>query len=189
MRKTLAIIGVLVLALTVSGQVLACDGKAEKTADNEAMSCARGAAKAAYAKNLEATGSIESAQEAYRNALAEGEYAKAYAESSCSKTATKAAYDAVLAETSCSKSANTAATHAVAKASYDETLTKTGCAKSAQEAYDGVVKTAGASCSIKTESAKSAGASCSMGAETDSGQIAQAETGVEVASNEETSSR
>ena len=193
MRKTLAILGVLVLALTVSGQVVACDGMAAKTANNEGASCVRGAAKAAYAKNLEETGSIESAQTAYRNTLAEGSYAKAYADSSCSKTASKAAYAAVLAETGCSKSAGAAATHAVAKASYDETLAKTSCAKSAQAAYDGVVKTAGASCAINNESAKSAGASCSKacnkGAETTSGQVAQVEAGVKVASNEETSSR
>ena len=146
MRKTMMVVGVLLCATLLVNPAMACDGKDAKQASNEGASCSKSAAKAAYAETLEETGCEKTAQAAYKNTLAENVYAKSYADTNCSKTAQKAAYDAVYAETSCSKSASAAATHAVAKASYDETLAKTSCAKSAQAAYDGVTKTAGATC-------------------------------------------
>ena len=146
MRKTMMVLGVLVCATLLVNPAMACDGKDAKQASNEGASCSKSAAKAAYAETLEKTGCEKTAQAAYKNTLAENVYAKSYADTNCSKTAQKAAYDAVYAETSCSKSASSAATHAVAKASYDETFAKTSCAKSAQAAYDGVTKTAGATC-------------------------------------------
>ncbi len=85
--------------------------------------------------------------------LAENVYAKSYADTGCTKTAQKAAYDAVYASTSCDKSSTAAATHAVAKASYNETLDKTGCEKTAEAAYASVTKTAGASCATATAKA------------------------------------
>ncbi len=146
MRKTMMVLGVLLCATLLVNPAMACDGKDAKQASNEGASCSKSAAKAAYANTLEETGCEKTAQAAYKNTLAENVYAKSYADTGCSKTAQKAAYDAVYSETSCSKSASAAATHAVAKASYDGTLAKTSCAKSAQAAYDGVTKTAGASC-------------------------------------------
>jgi hypothetical protein len=213
MKKTMILLGVVLCATLLVNPALACDGKEAKNASNDGSSCSKtaaaqasnegatcsksdavkasnegatcskSAAKAAYAKTLEATGCEKTAQTAYKNTLAENVYAKSYAETSCSKTAEKTAYAAVYAETSCEKSSQTAATHAVAQASYNATYAKTGCEKTAQAAYASITKTAGASCATAAEKA-----SCDKGnAESATDKVAEAD--VKVASNEEGSSR
>lgn len=155
MRKTLALLGVLALALTIPHAAAAgdkgcskpCAGAAKSTpADNAADSvvktvgaqtptCHRAAAKAAYESTLAATGCERSAHEASKKAMAETAYANALAETSCAKTAQRAAHDAVLAETGCEKSAAWASRHAAAKVEYDSTLARTSCEKTAEAAY------------------------------------------------------
>lgn len=198
MKKTMLSVGVALCAALLVGPAFAGDCEKSKQASTEGLSCSKAAAveasiegstcsksaaKAAYAKTLEETGCEKTAQTAYRNALAESEYAKNYAETHCGKTAEKAAYDAVYAETSCEKSSQAAATHAVAKASYDATYAETGCAKTAEAAYASVTKNAGASCATVA-----ATTGCDKSATEDSSERV-AGTDIKVAAKDQGSSR
>ena len=189
MKKTMMVLGVVLCATLLVSPAVACDGKDAKKVGNEGASCSTSAAKAAYAKTLEATGCEKTAQNAYNNTLAENVYAKSYADNGCSKTAQKAAYAAVYDKAGCDKTATASATHAVAQASYNETLANTGCEKTAQAAYASITKTVGSSCATEGASSTSGcDKPCDKGAaESTSDKVAESST--KLASNEEGSSR
>ena len=111
MKKTLLICAVAILALGLTGTVVACDKDAAgaKTADAKEGCCPKAAAKAAYDASLADSGCAKTAQKAANDAMATAAYKNTYAETGCSKSATKAAYAAVQEASGCSKSATSAA--------------------------------------------------------------------------------
>ena len=131
MKKTMIVLGVVLCATLLVNPALACDGKEAKNASNEGATCSKSAAKAAYAKTLEETGCEKTAQNAYKNTLAENVYAKSYAETGCEKTA-QAAYASI------TKTAGASCATAEAKANCD----KGNAESSSEKVADADVKVA-----------------------------------------------
>ncbi len=145
MKKNLAILGVLVLSLTLASAALAGDKcnksnasscNTAKTAVAEGNHCPTTAAKAAYASTLESSGCKKTAKAAYTKTMGEVAFANALAESHCSTTAAKATYAMVQEQTGCSATAASATKHAVAQAAYNKCLSETGCEKTADATYE-----------------------------------------------------
>ncbi len=153
MKKTVIILGALVLTLGLAGGAIAgekCNKVAAKSCDKSAETasvashCASTAAKAAYANKLESSGCEKTAKTAYAHTMGEVAFANALVESSCSTTAAKATWAFVQEQTGCSSTATAATKHAVAQAAYDECLTETGCEKTAGAKYEKTAKVVGA---------------------------------------------
>jgi hypothetical protein len=146
MKKTLALMGILVLTVGMVGVANAggkdCATKAasscSKSAETKAAMashCPATAAKAAYASTLEKTHCEQTAKVAYANAMGEVAYANAVEEKGCTTSAAFAAYDYVMKETGCCDTAKAAVKHAVAQAAYDKCLAETGCEQTAKAKY------------------------------------------------------
>lgn len=145
MKRTLSILGILVLSLSLVGAAVAgeqcnkanassCNKAATKVADSN--HCPTTAAKAAYASSLESSGCQKTAKVAYANAMGEAVFANALVEKQCTTSAAQATYAYVQEQTGCTATAAAATQHAVAQAAYDKCLSETGCEKTADAEYE-----------------------------------------------------
>jgi len=154
MKKTLSLLGIMILTVGLVGAAYAggpgCSKTAqagcEKSAEMKTAAtggCPATAAKAAYAASFEQTHCEQTAKLASYHAMSEAAYANALAEKGCEESAAKAAYAYVKEQTGYDATACEATQHAVAQAAYTKCLAETGCEATAKAKYDATAKEVG----------------------------------------------